>query len=348
MASRFRRKSLGPDFGYIPGEQPPDDGNWLKLNTNESPLPPSPRVAAAIAADESTLLRRYPNPFGEPLRSALARHHGVEREQVLVANGADEVIDCVIRAFCDPGDTIVYPWPTYSLFPVLADVFNAKTAEVPLNSDLTFPKDVAAAPGSLRFLVNPNAPTGLWMPPDELERLVEGAPGVIAIDEAYNDFAPASCVPLVANHENWLVIRTFSKSYSLAGLRVGYAIGSHELISDLYAVKDSYPISRWSVVGALAALEDTEHHRTIVETVRTQRERLSNALRDAKWTVTPSQANFVFVRPPDGDAQGTFDRLREQQILIRHWPKSNHPDYVRITIGSEPEMTRLLKALGLP
>ncbi len=341
--SRFRRASLGADFGYVPGEQPPDDGTWLKLNTNESPLPPSPDVAAAVM-EAASGLRRYPDPFGEPLRSALARYHGVAPEQVLVVNGADQAIDCCFRAFCEPGDVVVYPSPTYSLFPVLARVFDVGPVEVPLDDGYALPAALGTAPGQLRFAVNPNSPTGVWMPPEQVEALLAGAPGVVVIDEAYCDFAPESCIPLLQRHDNFLVLRTFSKSHALAGLRVGYAVGPADLIEDLAAVKDSYPVDRCAIAGALAALEDERHHHAIVETVVAERERLTERLRRRGWDVPDSGANFVFARPPDGDARGVQERLRQRRILVRHF--ASLPDRLRITVGGPEETGRLLDALG--
>jgi histidinol-phosphate aminotransferase len=342
--SRFRRASLGPDFGYVPGEQPPDDGTWLKLNTNESPLPPSPDVAAAVMR-AAPGLRRYPDPFGEPLRSALARHHGVATEQILVVNGGDQAIDCCFRAFCEPGDTVVYPNPTYSLFPVLARVFDVSTVEVPLDDDFSLPADLGTAPGALRFAVNPNSPTGVWIAPNALEEMFGDAPGVVVIDEAYCDFAPASCIPLLNAHDNWLVLRTFSKSHALAGLRVGYAVGPAELIADLAAVKDSYPVDRCAISGALAALEDRRHHLAIVETVVAERDRLTARLRRGGWHVPDSGANFVFARPPDGDALRVQRLLRDGHILVRHFTAL--PEWLRITVGGIAENDRLLAALAV-
>jgi histidinol-phosphate aminotransferase len=343
--SRYRRGSLGPGFGYVPGEQPPEDAGWLKLNTNESPLPPSDRVGPAVAAAAAGL-QRYPSPLGEPLRSALAERHGFSPEQIFVANGADQVIDCCFRAFCEPGDTVVYPVPTYSLFPVVAAVFGVDTTELPLEDDLSLPATLGTAPGQLRFAVNPNSPTGVWLHPDALEELLDNAPGVVVIDEAYCDFAPASCLPLLSRHPNWLVVRTFSKGHALAGLRVGYSAGSAELVADLYAVKDSYPVDRCAIAGALAALGDEEHHQAIVGTVVGERERLTERLRRAGWELSSSQANFLFARPPDGDAAAVQHRLREARILVRRFD-GLHGDRLRITVGGRADNDRLLDALEL-
>jgi histidinol-phosphate aminotransferase len=342
--SRYRRASLGPEFGYTPGEQPRAEG-WLKLNTNESPLAPAPGVAGAMAAAAAEL-RRYPDPYGEPLRSALARHHGVATEQVFLANGADQVLDCCYRAFASPGDPVVHGWPTYSLFPVLARVFSVGDLALPLNDDGGIPPDLATTAAPLRFVVNPNSPTGTWIPPAELERQLNDAGGVVAIDEAYCDFAAESCVPLLARHPSWLVVRTFSKGYALAGLRVGYAIGAPDVIADLLAVKDSYPVDRCALAGAQAALDDQGHHRRIVETVRTQRQRLAGALSATGWDVMPSGANFVFARPPAPlTAAGVAAELRSRRILVRHFDQPGLDDRLRITIGDEAAVDQLLRAL---
>ncbi len=271
----------------------------------------------------------------------------MQADQVFVANGADQILDCCFRAFCEPGDTVTYPWPTYSLFPVLAQLFSLRTDELSLTEGFALPSVLGTADAKLRVVVNPNSPTGVWMQPTQLEKLLAPATGVIVIDEAYCDFAPESCIPRLSSHENWLVVRTFSKSYSLAGLRVGYAVGSPELISDLYVVKDSYPLSRWSIAGAVAALEDQDHHRLIVETVRTERARLAAALASIGWDVAPTEANYVFARPPDGDALAVYERLRLSKILTRHWPTSDYADRLRITVGKDAEVDRLLDALGI-
>ena len=342
--SGYRRRSLGDAFGYTPGEQPRSDG-WLKLNTNESPISPSPRVAVAVR-DAATELRRYPDPTGEPLRSALARRHGVEPGAVFVANGGDQVLDCCYRAFVDPGDTVLHPSPTYSLFPVLSRVFGARDVAVPLLDGGALPDAFAAEPAPLRFVVNPNSPTGRWIEPSKLEAQLEAASGIVVIDEAYCDFAPASCIPLLPRHESWVVLRSFSKGHALAGLRVGYAVAAPAVVDDLLAVKDSYPVDRCALAGALAALEDDEHHTRIVETVLEQRERLAHELRARGWDVPPSHANFVFARPPaDTTAGAVASRLRAERILVRHFDAPGVADRLRISVGSASDVDRLLDAL---
>lgn len=344
--SRYLRASLGEGFGYTPGEQPADSDTWLKLNSNKSPLPPSPHVAGAVASAAANLAR-YPSPRAEPLRSALAQYHDVEPEQVFVANGADQVLDCCYRAFASPGNSVVRTDPGYSLLPVLAAVFSVRDRSVALPAGGALPRDFADAPGVLRIVVNPNSPTGHWIDPPTLERAVEGASGVVAIDEAYCDFAPASCVPLLAVHSNWLVVRTLSKSHALAGLRVGYALGAPDLIADLNAVGDSYAVDRCATAGAIAALADREHHRRIVDTVVRERARLTAHLRALGWEVEESHANFVLAMPPAETAATTVAaRLRDDRILVRHFGLPGLDAALRISIADTPSTDRLLSALS--
>ena len=343
--SRHRRPSLGADFGYTPGEQPPDGQGWVKLNTNESPLPPSPAVADAVR-EAAALLHRYPSPRGEPLRSALARRHGVDAAQVTVGNGADALLDVCFRAFCEPGATVVMTSPTYSLLPTLVQLHSAHRRTVTLPADGSPADDFAAIDAPLRFIVNPNSPTGTWVEPSVLEERLDGAHGVTVIDEAYCDFAPASCVPLLAAHPDWLVLRTFSKSYALAGMRVGYAVGAAGLIADLDAVGDSYALDRCAIAGAGAALADDRHHTALVSLVRGERDRLSTALIALGWDLTPSHANFVCATLPGTMAAAVAERLHEQRILVRRFSIPGTGDLLRITVGTPAENDALLAALS--
>jgi histidinol-phosphate aminotransferase len=341
--SRYRRPSLGADFGYTPGEQPPDSESWVKLNTNESPLSPSPAVADAVR-DAAGSLQRYPHPRGEPLRSALARHHGVDTAQVAVGNGADALLATCFAAFCEPGSTLVTTAPTYTLLDTLATLHSVVHRAVPLAPGGRLPRAFATEEAAMRCIVNPNSPTGTWIAPPALEEVLRDANGVLVIDEAYGDFAPASCIPLVAEHPAWLVLRTFSKSYALAGLRVGYAVGSPDLVADLDAAGDSYALDRCAIAGACAALGDERHHHRIVDTVRSERARLTTALLDRGWELTASQANFVCATPPGG-AAAVFARLRARRILVRHFCTPATGDVLRITIGTPEQNDALLAAL---
>lgn len=344
--SKFRRAALGADFGYSPGEQPADMELWLKLNTNESPLPPSPRVAAAVSGAAASLAR-YPDPSAEPLRTALARYHGVTPEQVFVANGADQVLDCLYRAFASPGDSVVRTDPGYSLLPVLAALFSVHDVGMSLTPDGALPDDFVTQPAVLRVVVNPNSPTGHWTEPADLEARLDGGSGVIAIDEAYCDFAPGSCVAMLGSHPSWLVVRTLSKSHALAGLRVGYALGDPDVIDDLRAVSDSYPVDRCAIAGAIAAIDDETHHRRIVDTVVRERTRLTRGLSDLGWNVPPSGANFVFAQPPSSTTAAQVARhLREQRILVRHFDAAGLDDRLRISVGDRAAVDRVLAAVG--
>lgn len=340
--SRFLRRSLGESFGYVPGEQPPDGEAWIKLNTNESPFPPSSLVSAAIGA-AAIGLNRYPSPSAEPLRTALAAHHGVDIGQIAVGNGADALIDSCFRAFCEPGSTVALTDPTYSLLAVQARIHDVLTQKVTLGGTAV-PAAFASADVPLRFIVNPNTPTGAWIDPAALETGLADATGVVVIDEAYCDFAPRSCVPLLRDHPSWLVLRTFSKSYALAGLRVGYAVGAPGLIDDLQAVGESYPLDRCAVAGAGAALADHAHHRGLVQDVISERQRLTEALADRGWQVTPSHANFICARPGTGSAASVAAGLRARRVLVRCFGAGD-AGMLRITVGTPAENNALLAAL---
>ena len=341
--SRYLRATLGESFGYTPGEQPPDGERWVKLNTNESALPPSPRVAEAVAV-AAAALNRYPSPVGEPLRSRIAAYHGVSAEQVVLGNGADGVLAAIFAAFCDPGAAVVLTEPTYSLLPTLSRLHGADVRTVALEADGELPAELASTPAALRFLVNPNTPTGTWRAPTGVAAALAGAAGVAVIDEAYCDFAPASCIPLLAEHPSWLVVRTFSKSYALAGLRVGYAVGSADLVADVLAAGDSYPIDRCAMAGAVAALDDQDHHRVIVASVLRERARLATALAELGWQLTDSHANFLCGRPRSTTAGEVADELRARHILVRRFA-SGDAGMLRITVGSPRENDALLAAL---
>jgi histidinol-phosphate aminotransferase len=236
--------------------------------------------------------------------------------------------------------------PGYSLLPVLAKLFSARDVAVKFSPDGSMPAEFAAHPAVLRVVVNPNSPTGTWIEPSMLETNLADASGVVAIDEAYCDFAPSSCARLLASHPNWLIVRTLSKSHALAGLRVGYALGAPDLIEDLNAVRDSYPIDRCAIAGATAALEDEAHHQRIVETVLRERERLTDALTGLGWDVVPSKANFVLATPPASTtAAKVAEHLRARRILVRHFDAPNLADRLRITIGDGNAVDRVLAAI---
>jgi histidinol-phosphate aminotransferase len=344
MPESFLKKALRDFEPYVPGEQPPDGEGWVKLNTNESPLPPSPKVIEAIkkAADES--LRLYPSPTAAVARRAIAAHHGLQPAQVTLGNGGDELIELCFRAFAGAGDRVAFPTPTYPLLEPLCRIHEVTPSTHPTELRWDLPASLGPDPAPLKFIVNPNSPTGALFLERDVEAAVAASSGVVAIDEAYVDFAPRSCRELVDRHDNVLILRTFSKSYSLAGMRIGFAMGSRDLIESLDAVKDSYALDRLAIVAAAAAIEDEEHHRRVVDAVVENRGELAGALAGMGFDLVPSSANFVFAKPPRPAAE-VVAALRQRRILVRHYDREPIAGWIRITVGTREQQERLLQAL---
>ena len=344
MPKSILRKGLEGFQPYVPGEQPPDGEGWIKLNTNESPLPPSPRVVAAIKKAAGDSLRLYPSPTAAPARRAIARRFGLDPAQVTVANGGDELIEMCFRAFADAGDRVAYPTPTYPLFEPLCRIHGASPSMHPTELPSELPASLASDPSPLKFIVNPNSPTGALFDQAAIEAVIDASPGVVAVDEAYVDFAPRSCLDLLASHDNLVLLRTFSKSYGLAGLRIGFALGDAAVIAALDSVKDSYNVDRLAIVAAAAAIEDDGYHRKLVDEVVANRTALSAALTRMGFEIVPSAANFVFVKPPQPAAE-VASALRERKILVRHYDRDPIAGWFRITIGTAEQHAKLLEAL---
>jgi histidinol-phosphate aminotransferase len=345
MSESFLKKALRGFEPYLPGEQPADGENWVKLNTNESPLPPSPNVISAIKVAVGDSLRLYPNPTGAPARAAISAHFDLPASQVTVGNGADDLIEMCFRAFAGAGDHVAYPTPTYPLFEPLCRIHEAVPSPHPCGEGWTWTNELTDDHAPLKFIVNPNSPTGTWSAEAAVEDVVAKARGVVVLDEAYVDFAPESCVGLLTKHQNLLILRTFSKSYALAGMRIGFALGDPELIAALDAVKDSYNLDRLAIVAAVAAIQDEDHHRAIVEHVVAERAWLAEQLKALHFEVAPSAANFLFVQPPPGSsARALADALRERRILIRHYDREPIAGWFRITIGARVQHDSLLAA----
>lgn len=331
--------------GYLPGEQP-RDGGFIKLNTNENPYPPSPKVLEAIAGALGDRLRLYPDPVGTAFRKAAARLHGVEPEMILAGNGSDDLLTIVTRAFAGPGDLIAYPSPSYILYRTLAEIQGAKSAEVPFEVDWTLdPAGFSKLRPRLAFIANPNSPSGTALSPGRLAAIAERLDCPFVIDEAYVNFADVDAVGLIQSHPNVIVMRTLSKGYSLAGLRLGYLIARPEVVEGLIKVKDSYNCDTLSLVGGAAALEDQQHLAETSSKIRATRARLTDAMRRLGYLVPDSLANFVWCTggPP---ASATYESLKARKILVRLMRYPGHPDGLRITVGTDWEVDRLLEALA--
>jgi histidinol-phosphate aminotransferase len=337
------RQSVEKMTGYTPGEQPTEK-NVIKLNTNENPYPPSPEVERALITMNPSRLRLYPDPLSNKLREKIAGMHGCKISQVFACNGSDEVLALCTRAFVENSGSIGYFVPSYSLYPVLAKIRDVKEKPVELTEDFRWrmPKNYKC---SLFFLTCPNAPTGILYPKNEISAFCRNFPGVVVIDEAYVDFSKENCMNLALTLNNVLVIRTVSKSFSLAGMRVGYAVGPERLIEALFKIKDSYNLDRVSQEVAFAAFSDLKHMRANVEKIKATRSRLTKSLSALGHQVYPSESNFLWVRPRGLTAKELFNRLRAKRILIRYFPGPRTGDFVRITIGTNAECDQLLTAL---
>ncbi|WP_332671085.1 histidinol-phosphate transaminase [Aromatoleum sp.] len=337
---------------YVPGEQP-KLANLVKLNTNEHPYGPSPRAIEAIRAEAADTLRLYPDPRADLLKAAIAKRFGVAPGEVFVGNGSDEVLAHAFMALLKHERPVRFPDISYSFYPVYCGLYEIAFETVPLDASLAirpanYLPNGSAAAGGIVF-PNPNAPTGRLLPLADIERIVEGNPQcVVVVDEAYVDFGGDSAIPLVRRHPNLLVVQTLSKSRSLAGLRVGFAIGHPDLIEALERVKDSfnsYPLDRLAIAGAIAAIEDDEYFERTRKAVIRTRAQLASDLASLGFDVLPSAANFVFARHPGRDAGELAAELRARSIIVRHFRQPRIEQFLRITIGTDEQCAVLVAAL---
>jgi histidinol-phosphate aminotransferase len=333
--------------GYVPGEQPLPGARVVKLNTNESPYPPSPRVIEAIRAATAHALQRYPRPMADEFRAAASRVLGVPEDAILAGNGSDDVLTVATRTFLAPGDVLACPEPTYSLYPVLARLQDAKFVTVPWGPDWSLPVDALLATGARAiYLANPNAPSGTCVPPAAVETLARAFPGVLLVDEAYADFAGAHCLDLALRLPNVVVSRTMSKAYALAGVRFGFAVTRPEWVREMAKVKDSYNCDALSIVAAAAAIEDQDYARAMWAKIRSERDRLTRALQARGFRVLPSQANFVLATVPGTGARHALAALKARGVLVRHFDAPGLDDKLRITVGTPEDTDALMTALS--
>jgi histidinol-phosphate aminotransferase len=333
---------------YVPGEQPPP-GSILKLNTNESPYPPSPRVLDAIRGVSGDELLRYPDPSSASLRSAAAERWGLEPSQVFVGNGSDEILAHCFAALLNRPGGLQFPDITYSFYPVWAALCDVVWSAVPLREDFSVAPEDFDVTAAAVLLPNPNAPTGIALPREALRDMLDAAPDrLLVVDEAYVDFGAESAVELITSYDNLLVIQTLSKSRSLAGLRVGLAFGQEELLEALRRVKDSfnsYPVDCIAERAAVAAIEDVYWTEACCERVAGSREWLRDALTALEFEVLPSAANFLFVRHRTAPGEALFEALREEGVLVRRWDKPRIADFLRISVGTDPQCAMVVEAL---
>ncbi|GGK07323.1 histidinol-phosphate aminotransferase [Lentibacillus kapialis] len=346
--NKFWSKAVKRTEPYVPGEQLKDP-NIIKLNTNENPYGPSPQVSRSIQTEMTQSLHLYPAPDADELRDQIGSYYKLDRDYIFTGNGSDEVLAFSFMAFFEEYTKIRFPAITYSFYPVYAKLFDIPYEEVPLKRDFTLaPEDFFGADGGV-IIANPNAPTGLYLGVETIEEIVRNNPErVVIIDEAYIDFAPASAVSLVKRYPNLLIVRTMSKSRSLAGLRVGFAIGDPGLTEGLNRIKDSvnsYTIDRLAIVGATAAIKDEEYFQKTRQKIIDTREWIISELKKRGFHVLPSKANFIFVSHYKTSAASLYQRLKDSGFLVRHFQRPEIDHYLRITVGSDEQMTSFLDTL---
>ncbi len=342
------RPDIASMAGYTPGEQPAAGLRVVKLNTNENPFPPSPRAVAAIRDYDPDSLRRYPDPTADQFRDAVAKRHGLTRGHVIAGNGSDDILSIVLRTYVGPGEIIAWPNPTYSLYPVLAEIAGAKIASVPWETGWRLPAQALIATGAKAiFFANPNAPSGTLVPNGEIETLARQFPGLVLVDEAYADFAGIDAVGLLASCPNVVISRTLSKGYGLCGIRLGYALAAPAIVDQLMKVKDSYNCNALAIAAGTAAIEDHAYAEQTWQAVRSERARVNAELERRGFAVIPSHANFLLATVPAGqDARTLYQGLKQRGILIRFFDKPGLSDKLRISIGRSDENDALLSGLA--
>jgi histidinol-phosphate aminotransferase len=326
---------------YVPGEQPKEN-LYIKLNTNENPYPPSPRVIDAIVKAADSSLRRYPDPNCDGLKQAIADYYSVSRRNVFVGNGSDEVLALAFLSFFKQSQPILFPDISYSFYEVYCSLFEIQNIRIPLTDDFDISLPDYEQPNGGIVFANPNAPTGKLLSLDRIENLLErNGETVVIVDEAYIDFGGDTAIQLIGKYPNLLVAQTFSKSRSLAGLRVGAALGSEDLIEGLERAKNSfnsYPLDRLAIIGAVEAIRDDDYFRVTCKKVMDTREWTIAALSKMGFSIVPSKTNFIFIKPAGIQARELYTRLKDDNILVRYFDKPRINEYLRVTIGTDAEM----------
>jgi len=346
--SKFLSKNHAALAAYVPGEQP-SGMEYIKLNTNESPYPPPPGVLAAVTGGEIEKLRLYPNPDGTSLIKKIAGTYNIKPENVIIGNGSDELLAFAFLAFCDETRGVAFPDLTYGFYPVYAQLYGIAYEEIPLREDFTINFTKYIEIGKNIIIANPNAPTGIELPQFEIEIIAKSNPGhIVLIDEAYVDFGAQSAVSLINKHDNLIVMHTYSKSRSMAGARMAYAIASAPLIEDLNKMKYSfnpYNVNRLTQIMAEAALNDENYYKEKRQEIIATRGYTAETLKELGFKMTDSKANFIFAKHPKLGGFELYTALKEKGILVRQWSKPRIEDYLRITIGTKPQMDALITAI---
>ena len=340
----FFRTNIAAMEGYIPGEQP-QTGAYIKLNTNENPYPPSPAILDQLRQSCTDDLRLYPDPGAGSLRSKLSNVFGPSPEHFIVGNGSDELLTIIIRSFAGEEDKIAYAYPTYGYYQPLIDVQGAQAVVVDYPDDFSLPPQLSETGARITFIVNPNAPSGTLVSSSEIAQVAENVRGILVVDEAYVDFSDGGSIQLIRDFDNVIVVRTMSKSFSLAGMRIGFACASPELVTGMWKVKEHYNLNRLSLVAAEAALEDIASMRTHAEQICQTRTRLTKDLRTLGFFVWDSAANFVLARSPHTPAEHLYNMLRERKILVRYFNQPRLDDCLRISIGTDAEIDAFTRTL---
>ena len=342
----YFRPNIDTMAGYVPGEQPKPDTKIIKLNTNENPYPPSPAAIKVLRNLDSEWLRRYPDPFANDFRKATSEVLGVPVDWIIVGNGSDDVLNVIVRACAELGRRVVYPMPTYVLYRTLTEMQPTEHVEIPYGEDYRLPiNELVAANGAVTFIASPNSPSGHVVPIGDLRQLAARLSGVLVVDEAYVDFANETALPLVKEFENVIVVRTLSKGYSLAGLRLGFGIANPRLLSGLFKVKDSYNIDAIACAIGAAAMRDQTYKNACVAKVKASRAKLAVDFKQLGFQLWDSQTNFLLAQPPKGNAEQIYLALKERGILVRYFKKPGLEDKLRITVGTDEQNQILLEAL---
>ncbi len=344
MTVTFRR-NIARMEGYAPGEQPQEPG-FVKLNTNENPYPPSPKVREAILSEADARLRLYPDPAATALRRQAASTYGIDPSRIIAGNGSDDLLAMIAKAFIGEKDALACPSPTYTLYDTLVKIQGGKTVRVPFPADYSLPRSLAGKKARVTMVASPNSPSGTVVPTAVLASLADGISGVLVVDEAYADFADDTALPLARERDNVIVLRTFSKSFSLAGMRIALGFAHPKIIEGLNKVKDSYNLDRLGIAAGTAALADIAWMERNAARIRKTREALSAALPAVGYAPYPSQSNFVLARRTrGGSARPAYEALKRRRILVRYFDTPRLADCLRITVGTDEEIAGLLAAM---